>query len=65
VEAIGLYNEGGSVAYHLRSPEQITRFFDGLELADPGVVQIQQWRPDINPFPATEVDAWGGVAKKQ
>jgi S-adenosyl methyltransferase len=67
VEAIRLYNEGGSVPYHLRSPDQGGRFFDGLELVDPGAVQIQQWRPD-NPDPfgsLTEVDAWGGVAKKR
>ncbi|MFI0367960.1 SAM-dependent methyltransferase [Actinomadura sp. 1N219] len=65
VEAIRLYNEGGSVPYHLRSPEQITRFLDGLEPVDPGVVQIHRWRPEHNPLaPSAVVDAWGGVAKK-
>ena len=38
VEALRLYNEGGSAPYILRSPQQITRFFDGLELLEPGVV---------------------------
>jgi hypothetical protein len=66
VEAIRVYNEGGSVPYNLRSPEQISRFFDGLDLVEPGVVQIQQWRPDLSPpGPENEVDAWGGAAKKQ
>jgi hypothetical protein len=66
VEAIRLYNEGGSIPYHLRSPEQISQLLNGLELIDPGVVQIHLWRPDSNPLgPATEVDAWGGVARKQ
>ena len=63
VEAIRLYNEGGSVAYHLRSPEQITRLFDGLDLVDPGAVPIHQWRPDSF-GPSTAVDAWGGLARK-
>lgn len=30
----------------LRTDEQIERFFDGLEILDPGVVQVDQWRPD-------------------
>ncbi len=30
----------------LRSREQITRFFDGLDLLEPGLVYLPQWRPD-------------------
>ena len=30
----------------LRSREEITSFFDGLEIIDPGVVFIPEWRPD-------------------
>ena len=26
--------------------DQVSRFFAGLDLADPGVVPIQDWRPD-------------------
>jgi SAM-dependent methyltransferase len=29
-----------------RSRHQVERFFDGFELVDPGLVFIQQWRPD-------------------
>ena len=64
VEAIRIYNESGGAPYHLRSPEQITRLFEGLELVEPGVVPIQQWRPAPNPLSGVEVDAWGGVGKK-
>ncbi|MFD0658809.1 SAM-dependent methyltransferase [Thermocatellispora tengchongensis] len=65
VEAQAMYNEGGSVPYALRSPEQIARFLDGLELVEPGVVQIHEWRPDPNPFGAsTPVNAWGGLGRK-
>jgi S-adenosyl methyltransferase len=63
VEAIRLYNEGGSIAYHLRSPDQLSHLFDGFELVDPGVVPIHQWRPDLI-GPSTAVDAWGGLARK-
>jgi O-methyltransferase involved in polyketide biosynthesis len=51
--------------YHLRSPEQITAFFDGLELVEPGVVPLPRWRPDVDRFNDTgEVTGLGGVARK-
>ncbi len=51
--------------YHLRSPEQIEGFFDGLELVEPGVVALSHWRPEVTPFPdAGEVPGVGGVARK-
>jgi len=36
----------GGLDYTYRSPEQIVRFFDGLELLEPGVVSPPRWRPD-------------------
>lgn len=29
-----------------RSRDQVTLFFDGADLIEPGVVPIKQWRPD-------------------
>ncbi|MFG2500934.1 SAM-dependent methyltransferase [Streptomyces sp. NPDC048441] len=48
-----------------RTPEQIARFFDGLELLDPGVVPVSQWRPEpsVSGTPR-EVSSIGGVARK-
>jgi O-methyltransferase involved in polyketide biosynthesis len=65
VEAQRRYNEGGSVPYILRSPERITRFFDGLEILDPGVVSCSTWRPDPTPFEsAGGAETYGGVGHK-
>jgi SAM-dependent methyltransferase len=49
----------------LRSREEIVRFFDGLELMEPGVVQVPYWRPD-EPVPADAGKVWifGGVGRK-
>jgi hypothetical protein len=61
------YNRSGAVPYHLRSPEQIAGFFEGLELVEPGVVSCPRWRPDpadTADGPPAEVDAFGGVARK-
>jgi hypothetical protein len=66
VKAIQQYNEGGSLPYILRSPEQIARYFDGLELLEPGVASCSRWRPDAGAWglPA-EVHQYGGVALKR
>jgi hypothetical protein len=46
----------------MRDQAAVARFFDGLDLLEPGIVQPQQWRPDsIGP---TQVTAWCGVARK-
>jgi S-adenosyl methyltransferase len=36
----------GRSRLHLRSHGEISRFFDGLELARPGLVAAHRWRPD-------------------
>ena len=48
----------------MRDRAAITRFFDGLELVEPGVVQPQQWRPEPGSAGPAEVTAWCGVARK-
>ena len=65
-EAIRIYNETGAEPYHLRAPEQIKRFFEGLEAVEPGIVPIQEWRPDelTAQLPA-DIDAWAGMAVKR
>jgi len=47
----------------MRDRSEITRFFEGLELLEPGVVQPQRWRPDDS-VSDVEVTAWCGVARK-
>jgi hypothetical protein len=59
------YADTGAVPYRLRSPEQITAYFGGLELLEPGVVPVSRWRPDPGPFgEPRHVDTYGGVARK-
>jgi SAM-dependent methyltransferase len=42
-----------------------SRFFDGLDLIEPGVVQPHRWRPGPDdPGPDQEFTAWCGVARK-
>jgi hypothetical protein len=67
VEAVRAYNESSVNTYHPRSPEQLTGFFDGLEVVEPGVVELNLWRPDASgtPFPdGGQVPGMGGVGRK-
>jgi hypothetical protein len=65
-EAVRHWNRVGTPPMTLRSPQQIARFFDGLDLLAPGVVSCSRWRPDPSQWakqPA-EVDEFCGVARK-
>ena len=65
VEAARIWNQSANPTYHLRSPEQIARFFDGLELLDPGVVSQPRWRPDPSSAGLpTDVEGRCGVGRK-
>jgi S-adenosyl methyltransferase len=65
VEAARIWNQSANPTYHLRSPDRIARFFDGLELVEPGVVSPPRWRPEPGPsgLPA-EIDSFCGVGRK-
>ena len=50
--------------YTGRSREQMLRFFKGMELIEPGLVRIEEWRPDpgsVNDYKST---AWAAVGRK-
>ncbi len=60
-----VYNERVSTPQTLRTREQVARFFTGLALVEPGLVQVHQWRPDPADFaPEGVVSAHGAVARK-
>ena len=40
-------------------------FFDGLELIEPGVVRVTQWRPESPAEAATPTLLWGGMGRKR
>ena len=62
---VALYAATGAVPYHLRTPGQIEGFFAGLELIDPGVVSVSQWRSEATPSgPPAMVDSFCGVGRK-
>jgi hypothetical protein len=41
-----VYNRSVAMSLHLRSHQDILRFFDGFGVVDPGLVYIPEWRPE-------------------
>ncbi|MGV9787420.1 SAM-dependent methyltransferase [Streptomyces sp. NPDC003435] len=59
-----IYN-GAGTPVQFRSRADVARFFDGLELLDPGVSVGHRWRPDTEPTATdAEVSLWTAVGIK-
>jgi hypothetical protein len=48
----------------VRDHDETSRFFDGLELLEPGVVEPPQWRPDPGEPAPPDVTIWCGAGRK-
>ncbi|BAL89037.1 hypothetical protein AMIS_38170 [Actinoplanes missouriensis 431] len=66
-EAIGVWNANAPLSYNLRHPDQISRFLEGLEVLEPGLVPCAEWRPDAGATgdEARAVDEYGAVGRKR
>ena len=63
-EGMAIYQTASDGA--LRDREQITAFFEGFDLVDPGLVRVPEWRP-TEELPADIDQYWmyGGVGRKR
>jgi predicted transcriptional regulator/O-methyltransferase involved in polyketide biosynthesis len=63
--AARLWNQRGSAPVTLRTRQELARFFDGLDLAEPGVVSCPRWRPDLSDFAQiADVPHYCGAGRK-
>jgi O-methyltransferase involved in polyketide biosynthesis len=59
------WNEASDNPRVNRSPEGLARFFDGLELLEPGLVPVARWRAERGGADEPwDVDCFGAVARK-
>jgi hypothetical protein len=62
-EGVRRANERLAGNYVVRSRDEVGRFLDGLELVEPGIVQVDRWRAE--PKPGTEERIfWGAMGRK-
>jgi trans-aconitate methyltransferase len=59
------YNSRG-IPVRARDREEVTAWFDGLELVEPGVVQVHRWRPgpEQEGVEESQVGMYGAVGRK-
>jgi hypothetical protein len=63
--AVRFWNERGTPGLVQRTPEDVARFFDGLDVLEPGVVSCSRWRPERpGGDEPQEVALYGGVGRK-
>ena len=64
-EAVREWNKSATPPVKARSRQELLRFFDGLELLEPGVVSASLWRPGPSMIGTpVEVFNFGGVGRK-
>lgn len=49
----------------IRGREEVERFFDGTDLVEPGLVRLEQWRPDGTADGGHKSYLWCGVGRKR
>lgn len=62
--AVEYWNDRGSAPMTLRTRGELARFFEGLELLEPGLVTCSRWRPEEDEAGLVDVAHWAGVARK-
>jgi S-adenosyl methyltransferase len=63
-QALRVYEASGAVPYRTRSVEDFASYFDGLELVSPGLVLVDDWRPDPDVPRGPEIPQMGAVGRK-
>jgi len=63
-EAQRRYNENAAEPVTLRTHAQVSRFFSGVDLVEPGVVPADQWRPPEFATPRSDLAIYAGVGRK-
>jgi hypothetical protein len=63
-EALRVYEASGAVPYRTRTPEQFAGYFERLDLVEPGVVNVDDWRPDPGAPRGPRIPQLGAVGRK-
>jgi S-adenosyl methyltransferase len=68
VQAADMIRRLNRLMYEKTTPRRqadVARFFDGLDMVEPGVVRVQEWRPDTEIEAKSPSNMWGGVGRKR
>jgi hypothetical protein len=48
-----------------RNRGQVARFFDGMDLVEPGLVRVEEWRPDLGADEEGRSALWCALGRKR
>ena len=51
--------------FTFRSRDQVAQFFAGTDLIDPGLVLVEEWRPEPGTAAVGKSAVWGAVGRKR
>jgi hypothetical protein len=64
VDEANATNKAHNIDFRFREHSEVARFFDGLDLVEPGIVPVAEWRPDAGATPSRlDSNIWAGVAR--
>jgi hypothetical protein len=64
-EGVNRYNEQAAVPVSARTHAEVCRFFEGLDLLEPGVVQVHRWRAGAGELGnSRDLAIYAGVGRK-
>jgi hypothetical protein len=49
----------------MRSRDQVARFFAGTDLVEPGIVRVEEWRPDPGANGTEKSSMWAAAGRKR
>ena len=51
--------------FAFRARDEVVRFFEGTDLVPPGLVRVEEWRPEHGPDDTARSSLWVGVGRKR
>jgi hypothetical protein len=51
--------------FTFRFQDEVMRFFDGTDLVPPGVVRVEEWRPETGQDDQAKSSLWAGIGRKR
>ena len=60
----GIVSRTAQQQYIGRNREEMGRFFEGMDLVEPGLVRVEEWRPDPDAGETGRSALWCGVGRK-
>jgi S-adenosyl methyltransferase len=60
----GIVSRTAQQQYIGRNREQMARFFDGMDLVEPGLVRVEEWRPDPDAGETGRSALWCALGRK-